>query len=67
MASTAVRDSSHGRPNRRCDQTSNDRFGSFSTEAANTPARPTSASLQKLTSDANEKLVAMGKKQTCAR
>src|SRR5579859_6042980 len=34
--------------------------GSFSTEAANSAARPRSASPQKLTSDANEKLVAMG-------
>src|SRR5271155_3918996 len=35
-------------------------MGSFSTEAANTAARPTSASPQKLTSDANEKLVTNG-------
>ena len=33
--------------------------GSFSTEAANSAARPRSASPQKLTSGANEKLVAM--------
>ena len=36
------------------------RVGSFSTEAANSAARPRSASPQKLTSGANEKLVAMG-------
>jgi hypothetical protein len=35
-------------------------FGSFSTEASNSAARPTSASPQKLTSVANVKLVAMG-------
>jgi hypothetical protein len=35
-------------------------FGSFSTEAANSAARPRSASPQKLTSGADEKLVAMG-------
>ena len=37
--------------------------GSFSTEAANSAARPTSASLRKLTSGPDEKLVAMGQKQ----
>ena len=38
--------------------------GSLSTEAANSAARPTSASSRKLTSGANEKLVAMGHKAT---
>ena len=36
------------------------RSGSFSTEAADSAARPTSASPRKLTSGPNEKLVAMG-------
>ena len=40
------------------------RSGSFSTEAANSAARPRSASTQKLTSAANEKLVAMGHEPT---
>src|ERR1700734_2908960 len=39
---------------------------SFSTEAANTAARPRSASPQKLTSGANEKLVAMGPRHKIA-
>jgi hypothetical protein len=41
-------------------------FGSFLTEAANFAARPTSASPRKLTSDLDEKLVAMGHQQTHA-
>ena len=41
-------------------------FGSFSTEAANSAARPRSASIQKLTSGADEKLVAMGHEQKSA-
>jgi hypothetical protein len=44
----------------------NDRLGSFSTEALGSAARPTSASPRKLTSDPNEKLVAMGQFRTHA-
>jgi hypothetical protein len=41
----------------------NDCFGSFSTEVANSAAQPTSASPRKLTSDLDEKLVAMGQQR----
>ena len=42
------------------------RNGSFSTEAADFAARPTSGSPRKLTSVPNEKFVAMGQQQTHA-
>jgi hypothetical protein len=43
------------------------RIGSFSTEAANSAVRPTSAFPQKPTSDPNVKLVAKGQLQTFRR
>jgi hypothetical protein len=48
------------------DNRSEDRCGSFSTEVADSAARPTSAVPRKLTSGPSEKLVAMGEKQTHA-
>ena len=44
----------------------NVRCGSFSTEAAGSAARPTSASPRKLTSGPYDKLVAMGQRATSA-